>query len=345
MKAVAIILMVLVASDAAFAKAENVPLPRPKPGTLNAQPAQPIVIIQKGEPTSANSPCSKILREIATFKPLPDIAGPGECGATDRVELEAIKMPDGSRVKVAPAATLRCPMAEAIAEWVRNDLGQAALDHGSPLRTLMVGTSYQCRPRNGVKGAKISEHGRGNAVDLAGLKLANGTTIDLTRPEISKAFREKARVGACGRFTTVLGPGADAQHEDHIHVDLVARSRGYRMCQWDVREPVVATTQPAVPASAPPPSAPVAKSENEPPIAARPQSPPTKLDDEPPAVRRAQPRVAARTDARPVETVPLPLRRPFETMFAMRESSQPPKTKRSAPKHAPIFSLFRSLFQ
>ncbi len=306
MKAIAIVLMLFAATGTAFAKPVNVPLPRPKPDSVKAQQpdsvkSQPIqqVVIQQGEPTSANSPCAKLLREIADFTPLPDSAGPGECGASDRVQLEAVKMPDGSRVKMQPTATLRCPMAEAIAEWVRSDLGPAALEHGSALRVMMAGTSYHCRPRNGVKGAKISEHGRGNAVDLTTLKLANGAVIDLARAEASKPFRDRARASACSRFTTVLGPGADAQHEDHIHVDLAERSRGYRMCQWDVREPMVASAKP----------------EPTPPAAAPPAAPPAagKLVSEP--------QVASRPPAPAGEAVPLPLRRPFELVFAMRKST------------------------
>jgi hypothetical protein len=242
------------------------------------------------------------------------------------VQLEWVKMPDGSRVKMHPAATLRCPMATAIAEWVRGELGEAALEHGSKLRMFAVGTSYQCRSRNGVKGAKISEHGRGNAVDLMGLKLANGTTIDLTQPEASKAFRDKARVGACGRFTTVLGPGADAHHENHIHVDLIERSRGHRMCQWDVREPMVASVEPEKPASTAPPLPP------------RPPVPATKAD--------TKSQVAAAPKPAPArEAVPLPLRRPVELMFAEAEPPRPSKARRAVRKRPPLFSLFRGFFQ
>jgi hypothetical protein len=299
--------MALLAPIGTALAAQNVPLPRAKPADLNTQPAPlSAPILQEGEPTSANSPCSKILREIADFKPLPDITGPGECGASDRVQLVAVKMPDGSRVRMEPAATLRCPMAEAIAQWARGELGQAAIEHGSPLRAITAGTSYNCRPRNSVKGAKISEHGRGNAVDVTTIKLANGKVIDLTRTDESKAFREQARAGACHRFTTVLGPGADPHHEDHIHVDLAARSRGHRMCQWDVREPVVASAQPASPASS----------------VVAPSSP------RPPLVQARQPQansaVAAQVSggAQPPTpaAVPLPLRRPFELVFAMRKS-------------------------
>jgi len=37
---------------------------------------------------------------------------------------------------------------------------------------------------------------------------------------------------------TVLGPGSDGYHEEHIHLDLAERHNGYRICQWDVNLPV-----------------------------------------------------------------------------------------------------------
>jgi len=57
----------------------------------------------------------------------------------------------------------------------------------------------------------------------------------------------------------VLGPGADAQHESHIHLDLIERTHGYRMCQWDVREPAKTEVAAQVPLPLPRPSVPVAR--------------------------------------------------------------------------------------
>jgi hypothetical protein len=307
MKSIALTLMLLGASGPVLAKQapQHAPQVRAKPKPSDAQPAKPA---QEAEPTSATSGCSMMLREIAEFTPLPDRAGPGECGAADRVQLDAIKMPDGSRVAMTPPATLRCAMAESIAEWVRSDLGKAAKDHGSALKAVVGSGSYDCRPRNGIKGAKISEHGRGNAMDIAVLKLANGAVIDLTRDTDPKAFRDTARSSACSRFTTVLGPGADAHHERHIHVDLAARNRGHRLCQWDVRDaPVVAAARPAATAAAAPRTSGSAK-------------------PSPSLLRMLAAEVGAQAIAATVQpqgkaAVPLPLRRPFELVFAMRKSS------------------------
>jgi hypothetical protein len=168
---------------------------------------------------------------------MPPLSGLNGCGAVDVVRLEAVIAPDRSRVPLEPPAMLRCTMAEAVAIWLRDDLAPAALTLGARLKTIANYNSYECRGRNRLAGGKLSEHGRANALDIKGIQLANGAAIGLTDPAVPKDFRENVRVSACRRFTTVLGPGSDGFHEDHVHVDLVERSRGYRLCQWDVREP------------------------------------------------------------------------------------------------------------
>jgi len=146
-------------------------------------------------------------------------------------------MPNSAVVSVMPPATLRCPIAEAVAQWVRNDLDTAMAELDSPPAAITNHGSYDCRGRNNDAGAKISEHGRGNALDLGPIRLANGSVVDLTKRSTPQPFRQRLRDAACHRFNTVLGPGSDAYHADHIHVDLAERAHGYRMCQWDVREP------------------------------------------------------------------------------------------------------------
>ena len=103
-----------------------------------------------------------------------------------------------------------------------------------PAARLVVAASYDCRGRNRIAGAKLSEHGRANALDLRGLTLGDGTAIDFTDKSAPKAFRERVRQSACARFTTVLGPGSDGYHEQHVHLDLMERHGGFRMCEWDV---------------------------------------------------------------------------------------------------------------
>jgi hypothetical protein len=132
---------------------------------------------------------------------------------------------------------MRCEFAEAIVRWVREDVAPTVRSLDSALRSIDNYASYDCRGRNRVAGARLSEHGRANALDVRSVKLANGTVVGLTDPNVAKDFREGLRKMTCARFTTVLGPGSDGYHEDHVHVDLAERRSGYRICHWDVREP------------------------------------------------------------------------------------------------------------
>ena len=224
-KAVLPLIMVLAAVGSAAA--EVVPLPRPRP-------APP--------PASHDAPaCAVVMNtDLAIAAPLQTLEGPGECAVTDAVRLEAVVMPDGSRVALSPPATLRCSMAEAIVRWVREDMAAAALTLGAPLRGIDNYASYHCRGRNSIAGALLSEHGKANALDIRLVRLADGRRIGLTDPHVARDFREQMRRDACQRFSTVLGPGSDGYHEDHVHVDLQERPRGrFAMCQWQVLDPPV----------------------------------------------------------------------------------------------------------
>ena len=154
----------------------------------------------------------------------------------DAVQLEAVILPDNARVAVLPPAILRCTLAETIVHWVREDVVLAVRELGVPLKSLDNYASYDCRGRNRVVGAKVSEHGKGNAMDIRSLRLADGRTVGLTDPHVARTVREELRRTACARFATVLGPGSDGYHEEHVHVDLAQRRSGHRMCQWDIRE-------------------------------------------------------------------------------------------------------------
>ncbi len=180
------------------------------------------------------SPCRSRLAEVAAFKPLPSITGPGDCTATDVVALDAVLLSDNHRVTLSPAATLRCPMAEAVTHWIRNDVAPIIATLGKSLRGVETVDSFDCRRRNGITDAKISEHGHANALDVRAFKLANGAAIELTDASVAKSLREKLRQSACARFSTVLGNGADAYHDSHVHLDLIERINNYRICQWDV---------------------------------------------------------------------------------------------------------------
>jgi hypothetical protein len=215
--------------------AQSIPLPRSRP-----EPLRPAVSTEAPSAPEATAPtaCRLRLTEALAIAPsLPPITGPGDCGAPDVVRLEAVVLADQSRVAIAPPAILRCTMAEAIVSWVREEAAPRALDLGSPLKSIANLASFDCRSRNGIFGAKLSEHGKGNALDIHSLKLANGKVVELTDPQVPKDFREGLRGSVCARFMTVLGPGSDGYHENHVHVDLAERRNNFRLCEWDVREP------------------------------------------------------------------------------------------------------------
>jgi hypothetical protein len=213
-----------------------------------APPQEVYAAFPQASATAAPAPpsdCDVRLGKIAVFRPLGVLIGAGECGAVDAVLLESVILPDQTKVAVAPPATLRCPMAEGVANWVRDDVAPAAIELGAPLRGIDNFDSYECRGRNRVQGATLSEHGRANALDVRSFRLANGENVVLTDVSVDKAWREAIRATVCARFSTVLGPGSDGAHEEHIHLDLAARRNNYKICEWDVREPVAQAPQPA----------------------------------------------------------------------------------------------------
>lgn len=238
-----------------------VPLPRPRPAEASkAEPQQATAkegAEEAAEPSAPQpSACRQALtEEIAMAPSIPAIHGPGACGGDDLVRLEAVVLKDGRKVAVKPAAILRCPMATAIADWVRSDVAPLAAGLGSAISELDNFDSFECRGRNRVAGAMLSEHGRANALDVRGFTLASGQTIRLTDRSLPRQLREDVLHSVCARFSTVLGPDSDWYHEDHIHLDLMERRNNYRICQWDVLDPLpqVAPLLPAArPEEAPP---------------------------------------------------------------------------------------------
>ena len=191
------------------------------------------------QPTPQPSACRLALTdEVAIAPSIPDIKGAGGCGGEDLVRLEAIVLPDKRQVSVKPAAILRCKMAAALAGWIRSDIAPLAERLGTAVSNLDNFDSFECRGRNRIVGAQLSEHGRANALDVRAFKFADGSTISLTDRTVPRGLRESVLHSACTRFSTVLGPGSDWYHEDHIHLDLMERRNNYRICQWDVWDPL-----------------------------------------------------------------------------------------------------------
>jgi hypothetical protein len=250
-----------------------------EPGSPAAEkqaPAEPPKPAEQAAPAAPTpSACRLALTEAIAIAPsIPDVHGAGGCGGEDLVRLEAIVLPDRRQVAVKPAAILRCKMASEIADWIRTDIAPLAQGLGSPISVLDNFDSFECRGRNRVVGAQLSEHGRANALDVRAFTLANGHSISLTDRTVPRDLRETVLHSVCARFTTVLGPGSDWYHEDHIHLDLMERRNNYKICQWNVYDPLPQTA-PLLPAGRPeeaPPRVVAAKSDAAKPDAAKPDA-------------------------------------------------------------------------
>ncbi|NJL07956.1 MAG: extensin family protein, partial [Methylacidiphilales bacterium] len=155
-----------------------------------------------------------------------EIDGNGACGMTRPFKVSAFA--DGF-VAVKPHATLACPIIPQLQVWITESIQPAAMRwFGRPVVEIRQMSSYSCRNQNGASTGKISEHAFGNALDIGAFKLADDHVISVrdhwTRgtPE-EKGFLREISGAACKRFTTVLAPGSNIYHYDHIHLDLAQR--------------------------------------------------------------------------------------------------------------------------
>lgn len=139
-------------------------------------------------------------------------------------------------VTLKPAAKLACPIVSVLDEWVTQSVQPAALRwFGQPVVEIKQISSYSCRGMNGNPNAHISEHAFGNALDVAAFILADGRTVTVQHgwkasPE-EQGFLHDVQGAACQDFTTVLAPGANVYHYNHIHVDLMRHAKGRHICE------------------------------------------------------------------------------------------------------------------
>jgi hypothetical protein len=138
-------------------------------------------------------------------------------------------------VAVSPAATLACPLVSVLDQWITEAVQPAAMKwFGVPVVEIKQISAYSCRGMNGDPNATISEHAFGNALDIAAFTLADGRKLDVQHgwhgaPE-EQAFLHDVQATACDQFTTVLAPGSNAFHYNHIHVDLMRRRNDRHAC-------------------------------------------------------------------------------------------------------------------
>jgi hypothetical protein len=206
---------------------ENTPVTEP------VQPPPPPQIM--AEDPQAYSQCLKALTEAgATFTEKSRIDDGDGCGIDKPVEVSAI-LPN---IALSPKGTLRCEAALELSKWVKTVViptAEQALPDKGKLTAVDQASTYICRKRNSASVGKISEHARGNAVDIAALSFEKGkvamTIAQEKNPTMDGAFQRTLNASACLYFTTVLAPGSDETHMDHMHLDLIQRSHDARYCR------------------------------------------------------------------------------------------------------------------
>lgn len=172
----------------------------------------------------------------AAFAFTPPVAE-GACAIPLPVRLRSLAVGAGD-IEFTGSPTLDCRLAERLADWIGSVVEPLARHHlGDGLAAIETGPGYVCRNRNNEAGGKLSEHAKGNALDIAAFALRDGRRVDVRPPEqlapAEAGFLAAVRTTACGYFLTVLGPGSDAAHAGHLHVDLGlhGRTANYRICE------------------------------------------------------------------------------------------------------------------
>jgi hypothetical protein len=253
----------------------------------------------------------RLVQPSPFMEPESALNGNGVCGMTRPFKVAAVS---GGFVALAPKATLACPLVANVEAWFHEAIQPAAMAwFGSPVTEVKQISAYSCRTMNGQPGAAISEHAFGNALDISTFRFADGRELKVQhgwkgRPE-EQGFLRAVHAAACERFSTVLAPGADAFHYDHIHVDLARRASGRNVCK---PEPM---TMPAPAPRLPSDSVPVARGPADSPWAAgaprvadvRAPSPWARNAPQPIQGPVAGPMVIAREPAMPVVGPPLVL--------------------------------------
>ena len=202
----------------------------PEPLTV-AYPRFEVPVEEPAAMPADEAKCRRFLKRLGvTFRDVAPIREGPACGIDWPVKVSAI----GS-VKMKPAATLSCSMAATFSLWTKKELVPAARwRYLSGVKAIHQGSSYSCRNIRGSRGTP-SQHAIGNALDVMRIELKNGKDIDVRKPGWfafrQRAFLNTVRRDGCDYFSTVLGPGYNADHADHFHFDVKPRRNGYVACR------------------------------------------------------------------------------------------------------------------
>jgi hypothetical protein len=210
-----------------------VPVPMDKPGVQQNLPQR--VVSLAVVPNDEYAACVQELEAGGVEFESPFHVVEEGCTLDGAVILISVPTPAG-RVSLPGRPRMLCPFAVKFSRWL-NEVGSPIIAQqlGSPLSAIQTGSGFVCRNRVGGSLAKISEHARGNALDLMRFDLRNKQQFAVTEtPAGADALALRAlRTSACGYFTTVLGPGSNAAHKNHLHFDLGqhGKSGSYRICE------------------------------------------------------------------------------------------------------------------
>lgn len=218
------------APDKAPAEDAAAPAAAPAPSDEPLAPAaEDATVSTPAEPARLyQGACPALIQGLVEGRMLPPLAE-GQCGTQSPLEITAV-LSHGHMVPFSTPVTTDCAMASALPDWVAQVDGYAQSMLESGLSRINSGSGYMCRNRNNEATGLVSEHGFANALDVMGFTLADGRTLAVKTgwlPAMAPEGRllRLAHDAACGSFTTVLGPEANADHRDHIHLDLGCHGR------------------------------------------------------------------------------------------------------------------------
>lgn len=211
------------------------PPPRGLPPVPGLQPAAPAAIRVAPEDPEQFAACQAELKTLGTvFETAAPIDDGEGCGMSNPVIVREI-LPG---ITLSPEATFRCETALQLAKLTRETIipaARIALADKGELKAIQQASAYVCRNRNSAATGKISEHAHGNAIDIAALEFDKGSVPMMIAAQddgtFPAAFQRSLNAAACLYFTTVLSPGSDDAHKDHLHLDVIERKSGYRFCR------------------------------------------------------------------------------------------------------------------
>jgi hypothetical protein len=216
----------------------EVPVPRPDkdaPAKADEKPA-PVAETPPKPPRIYQTACPAVIAGEVVAKSLPPIED-GQCGTQSPLALSAVRV-NGREVPVSGGVVTDCGIATALPTWLGAVDGYLGAKENTGLKSVIVGTSYMCRPVNNAVGGNLSFHGLADALDIVGFELEDGRKVEVlsgwgdAQSSEGRLLRF-AHDAACASFTTTLGPEANAEHRDHLHVDLGCHGKTCtaRLCQ------------------------------------------------------------------------------------------------------------------